>query len=345
MAVYEERESYAASRALGIGGTDAAAILGLSPWKAPIDVYAGKVDPDSIPELDKECLVWGNLLEPIVRERYAQKFGLEVVAPANLHAHFPRCRKWNDSDLLIGNQDWMLGAPDGWVPVNRHGLEIKTAARKAGEWGEEGSDEIPAHYLIQTAWYMAVTDAPAWDFAVLFSGNKLERFHVQRDMDLERDMIEACRAFWFDYVQKRVEPPIDESESYGRYLARKFSLSTGEIIKNPSPEVVEWAVKMKQADDECKAAEDRKREANNNLRALVGQAQKVITPLGSIGWVRPEEKKVTDWQAAFEDVKSYLLDPKVASLSTPPDAVDHAVSSNTHKKQNEPYLRAWWSRK
>ena len=71
VAISEEKESYLASRQGGIGGTDAAAILGLSPWKRPIQIYEGKINPNAQPELDKELLWWGNALEPIVRGRYA----------------------------------------------------------------------------------------------------------------------------------------------------------------------------------------------------------------------------------------------------------------------------------
>ena len=329
MAIYDEKESYAVSRAGGIGGTDAAAILGLSPWKRPIDIYAGKVNPQAQPELNKECLYWGSALEPIVRGRYAERFGVEVIAPDAIKTFFPNSRPWRDSTLVIGREPWMLGAPDGWINSVRNGLEVKCSSRKSEEWGDEGSDEVPAHYLVQVAWYMAVMDAPAWNFAVLFSGNSLSQYRVQRDMALERDIIEAARSFWHDNVLKQVEPLIDESESYGKYLARKFSLNSGAIIKNPSPELVEWAVKMKQADDEEKDAKERKTLANNQLRALVGEAQKAITPLGTIGWIRPSARYIVDYRALAEKYK--LTQPEV-------------LKEFTFERHDEPYLRAWWEK-
>lgn len=336
MSVYEEKESYAASRAGGIGGTDCAAILGLSPYRRPIDIYAGKVNPEGQPELDKECLTWGTLLEPVVRQRYAAKFSVNVIEPAFIGNYFPKSRPWNDSTLVIGSEDWMLGAPDGWLPGHDAGLEVKCSARRSGEWGDEGSDEVPAHYLVQVAWYMAVTNANSWNFAVLFSGNTLQQFHVKRDAQLERDMIEAARSFWFDNVVKQVEPPIDESESYGRYLARKFSLSTGAVIKNPPQDILDWTTAMKLADDEVKAAEDRKREANNHLRLLIGDAQKALTPLGSVGWVRPEKKLETDWEKAFATLAERTHAPEVLRGMT--------IDDCSGTIQREPYLRAWWKR-
>lgn len=328
--IHEEKESYLASRQGGVGGTDAAAILGLSPWKRPIQIYEGKVNPGAQPELDKELLWWGSALEPIVRGRYAERFGVQVVAPSDLGAIFPKSRPWRDSTLIEGPESWMLGAPDGWMPSVNSGLEVKCSTRKNEEWGDEGSSEVPVHYLIQVSWYMAVTNADAWNFATLFSGNKLEQFRIVRDRDFERDMIEACRAFWFDNVLAKVEPDIDESESYGKYLARKFSLNTGTIIKDPNPEILDWTVKMKEAEEAEKQAAAEKQLANNHLRVLIGNAQKAETPLGSVGWVRPEKKDVTDWAEVGKKVGT--LHPEVVAEFTKPE-------------QRASFLRAWWSRK
>jgi predicted phage-related endonuclease len=328
MSVYEEKESYATSRAGGLGGTDMAAVLGLSPWKKPIEIYAGKVNPGAQPELDAEQLFWGSALEPIVRDRFAVHFHTPVIAPQDLGAKFPRSRPWRDSTLIEGDESWMLGAPDGYMRDTPEGLEIKCSARKGHEWGDEESDEIPAHYYVQASWYMAVCKAEAWNFGVLFSGNTLQRYRIIRDEAFEMDMVEAGRTFWHDYVLKKVEPPIDESESYGRYLARKFSLNNQEILQ-PTPEILDWAGKMKLADDKEKAAKEEKQLANNNLRALVGNAQKVITPLGTLGWVRPEARPVIDWKGVAE--KHQLTHPEI-------------TKEFTKIRKDDPYFRAWYKK-
>lgn len=328
MSVYEEKESYAASRAHGLGGTDVAAILSLSPWKSPIDVWQGKVNPGAMPELDKECLRWGTLLEPIVRTEYAARFDAKVLSPQNLDQCFSRNRKWNDSFLIVGHEEpWMIAAPDGWIPAANSGLEIKCSARKSAEWGDEGSEEIPAHYYVQAAWYMAVCDASAWNFAVLFSGNTLQQYRLERNLDFETDMVEAARAFWHDYVLTETEPPIDQTTNYGAYLARKFSLGTETVIEQPGPEILEWAAKMKLADDRIKEAEEEKQLANNHLRALIADAKSAKTPVGTIGWVRPKKKDVVDLKGFFEAVS--FQHPEV-------------VKALTREEQNAPFLRAWW---
>lgn len=85
-------------RSKGIGGTDIAAIVGLNPWKSPIDVYmekTGLVEP--IP--DNENLYWGRELEPAVLRRYAKETGY-VLRPG---------------DPIQGAEPWILGTPDALI--------------------------------------------------------------------------------------------------------------------------------------------------------------------------------------------------------------------------------------
>jgi predicted phage-related endonuclease len=263
------------------------------------------------------------------------------MAPNDLGLVFPKSRPWRDSTLIEGAESWMLGAPDGWMPAVNSGLEVKCSARKGDEWGEEGSDDVPVHYFVQVSWYMAVCNADAWNFATLFSGNKLEQFRIVRDTGFEHDLIEAGRAFWFDNVLKQVEPDIDESESYGKYLARKFSLNTGKIINDPSQEILDWTEKMKTAEETERQAAADKQLANNHLRALIGDAQKAITPLGSMGWVRPKEGESTDWKAAAERLSALYEDARSADAVPAADVIKEATSP----EHRSAYLRAWWAKK
>jgi hypothetical protein len=59
----------------------------------------------------------------------------------------------------------------------------------------------------------------------------------------------------------------------------------------------------------------------------VGDAQKAITPLGTVGWVRPEEKTVVDWKGFALACNRCDLQPQFES-----------------KQKNDPFLRAWWKK-
>ena len=231
-------------------------------------------------EIDKEILWFGNALEPIIRQRYAMRFGVEIVEPKNIGTYFPNSRQFKEQTIVVGREPWMLGSADGWIPSVSCGLEVKNVGRKNKEdWGDDGSEDVPAAYFVQSHWYCDVHQAKAWNLAPLFSGNTLGNYQIKFDPQLAKDMYETARAFWNDFVLPKVEPPIDQTESYGRYLARKFSLNTGKIIQ-PNSDITHWTSEMKTADDAMKDAAEDKQEANNHLRALIGDAWKCVTPLG-----------------------------------------------------------------
>jgi putative phage-type endonuclease len=336
----ETVESFLSARAGGLGGTDMAAVVGLSPWKRPIDVFQGKIDPQGFAEPDKECLFWGSALEPIIRERYAIRYDVQVLAPDAIGEMFPNNRPWRNQTIVIGPEPWMLGTPDGLLPSHRCGLEIKCSAYQSQEWGKEGTDEIPQHYLVQVMWYMAVTGLGAWNIAVLFSGNRLQAYRVERNQELIDSLLERGRSFWNDNVLKQVPPAIDESESYSRYLARKFSLGNGDLIPE-TPDIAQWTTKLRDAQKIAKQAELDECFAKNHLADLIGEAGGCKTSLGKVGWVRPKNTSfTTDYKSAFAELSALItrMAPNVAS------EVEQIKQQFTNEKTINPYIRAWFAK-
>ncbi len=65
------------NRATGIGGSDAAAVCGLNPYKSPVDVYLEKVGA-AAPVDETERMFWGNKLEDVVADVYSDRTGRKV---------------------------------------------------------------------------------------------------------------------------------------------------------------------------------------------------------------------------------------------------------------------------
>lgn len=181
-------------RIKGIGGSEAAAVLGLSKWKTPYQVYLDKLglsgERESTPAME-----WGSRLEPVIRQKYEDETG--------------RIVRWPVGDEYGHAQSaeypFMLATLDGITDDGR-GLEIKTA-RSAAEWGDEGTDEIPQEYVLQCQHYMVVADLRVFDLAVLFAGNDFRIYEVPEDRELQEMMIEGERQFW-ELVQNQTPPPI-----------------------------------------------------------------------------------------------------------------------------------------
>ena len=192
-------ETWLQERRTGIGGSDVAAILGLSKWRTPLQVWQEKRG-ELAGAPDNDAMRWGRYLEPVVRQAYADQMGVDVRMPPAMIRH-PR-------------HDWMIANVDGVTDEPRL-FEAKTA-RTADGWGEAGTDEIPQAYLLQVQHYMAVTAIPVADVAVLIGGSDFRVYPIQADAELQDMLIDAEREFWRS-VQAG-EPP--EPVSYADVIAR-----------------------------------------------------------------------------------------------------------------------------
>lgn len=196
------REEWLRERAKGLGGSDAPAVCGVSPWKSPYQVWLEKRG-EAEPQEDNEPMFWGRTLEPVIRQRYADVTGRTVVVPNEILRH-PK-------------YDWMIANIDGEVPGERI-LEIKTA-RSADGWGEPGSAEIPETYIIQVQHYMIVRAYPVADVAALIGGNDFRIYEVPADPELQQLILDREAAFW-DMVLKGTPPDpttyADVKQRFGR---------------------------------------------------------------------------------------------------------------------------------
>jgi putative phage-type endonuclease len=175
-------------RRRGIGGSDVAPILGISPFATSLDVWRRKVLGDETPE--SEPMRWGTLLEPVVRAEAARRLNVVGVDPAG---------------IVTGSEPQLIANVDGLVGADAV-LECKTARSDEG-WGVEGTDEIPDHYLTQTAWYLMVTARSLAHVAVLIGGSDFRMYRVARNMELEHKILSRCIAWWRRHVETEEPPP------------------------------------------------------------------------------------------------------------------------------------------
>jgi putative phage-type endonuclease len=197
-------------RRTGIGGSDAAAALGLSPWQTPYDLWEEKLGLAPAVE-QTEPMLWGKLLEDIVRREYARRTGAAPVYSTELirHPKHPFMFTHLDGDMR---------------PLRGAILEVKTA-RTAQDWGEAGSDEIPMQYLVQIHHALAVTGAEVCEVAALFGGQDFRLYEVARDLAIEQQIIEHETAFWDHVVTRNPPGPstlADAVKRWGRFDARGY---------------------------------------------------------------------------------------------------------------------------
>ena len=192
----------AEERRSGLGGSDAAAALGISPYQTPYDLWEQKTG--LAPPLEQtEPMLWGKLLEDIVRQEYARRTGVEVIYRKGLIRHPVRAWQFVHLDGEIGR--------DG-----RAILEVKTARTGEG-WGEPDTSEIPLHYLAQVHHSLMVTGAEICDVAALIGGNDFRLYRVERDIEIEQQLIEQEAAFWETVTRAEPPPPSNLHDAVRRW--------------------------------------------------------------------------------------------------------------------------------
>jgi putative phage-type endonuclease len=143
-----------------VGGSDVAAIFGVSPWITPLEfwlVKKGRMKPCE--KLNTAQLEMGHLLEPIAAHFYAKKTGNLVTADTCLYRHA-------DYPYALANFDRRYErARDG----ERGILECKNCTyHKAGDWANEG---FPLYYELQLRFYLAVADVNIGAFSAIWGNN------------------------------------------------------------------------------------------------------------------------------------------------------------------------------
>jgi putative phage-type endonuclease len=206
-----DRDKWLAERRSGIGGSDAAAALGLSRYRSPYQLWLEK--RGQLAETpDNWSMRWGRALEADLRQHYSDITGRSVFLASGTgivrHPTIP----------------WMLCTPDGGTDDKRL-LEIKTSRSNEG-WGEPGTDQVPEHYLLQVQHSLIVTGFVVADVVLGVYGVEPAIYHVEADPELHEAIIDGEREFW-RYVESG-EPP--QIQTYADVVARYGRRSVANAI-------------------------------------------------------------------------------------------------------------------
>lgn len=189
-------------RRKGIGGSDCAAIMGCSPFTTLRDLYYDKRGIQ--PVMAEENRNWvqlevGHRLEELVARIFSRKTGLEVYPIRKMFRHplYP---------FMLADVDFFIRLPNGKTGI----LECKTTNyNNQDKWANDGT---PINYEYQGRHYMAVMNLDEVYFACLYGNSENEFFirHMERDLDIEEELIAEEENFWKECVQKGIEPPYTE---------------------------------------------------------------------------------------------------------------------------------------
>ena len=200
-------------RKKGIGGSDVAAALNMSPYRTARDLYYDKIGVVPAVEGPDKSITFqiGHLLEDVVAQIFAKKTGLTVYEDHWMYQHplYP---------FLIADVDRFVLLPDGRKAI----LECKTAHYDMQFKWANGA--VPRHYELQVRHYMSVMNIDVAFIACLFSNNENDFVwqKIERDVEEEENTILALEAFWNNHVLARVEPPLVEKPDAVLESLRRF---------------------------------------------------------------------------------------------------------------------------
>lgn len=195
-------------RKIGIGGSDAGAVCGLSPYSTAISVYMDKKNMLTEKE-DTEAMRQGRDLEEYVARRFCEETGKKVKRANAIFQH-------PQYSFMLANIDRLIVGEDA-------GLECKTVSAYGTQNWEDGN--IPPHYEIQCHHYMAVTGASAWYLACVILGIGFVWKKIERDEELIQYLISIESQFWNENILGNMMPSPDGSDAADEIIKQKYSKS------------------------------------------------------------------------------------------------------------------------
>ena len=293
---YADRTSWLAARVGGLGASEAAALLGCSPFAGPWDVVANKRTGRDIPEEPasdfdsgadlNDPKVRGQVLEPLVGVAYTaitgrphwpigDVFGLPGSIAITAHPAHP----WLRASLDAIVRDPELGDGCG---------EWKTALH-AWKWGEDGTVitgadhpawavAVPEHICVQAVVQMAVTELSFCDVAVMTSGFRFRVIRFLRDERSERGLLRVLADLWRLHILEGVDPDIDESDACVRAMKSRL-VSARAKSRRATEEEAGW-IETLLAKREAEAAADL---AKARILSVMGDCARLTLPAGPRG--------------------------------------------------------------
>lgn len=215
-------------RRKGLGGSDAAAVCGLSPWESPISVWLQKMGRTPDKE-ESEAMRQGRDLEDYVAKRFEEETGKTVRRRNAILAH--------------PDHPWMLANIDREIVGENAGFEAKTASSYAEDQWADG--KIPIQYQIQCHHYMAVTGADAWYIGCLILGRRFVWNRIDRDEATIDHLVSLESEFWVRHVLGQEMPPPDGSEESEEAITALFPAGKVNNDEEVSLEGDEWDLRLR----------------------------------------------------------------------------------------------------
>lgn len=255
-----DRTDWHRTRATGIGSSDALAVLGLSDWATPYELWLDKTG-QLPPGPSRGRMKWGQMLEPVVAAWFTEETALQVMPTGTWRHRRP---------LVDGPQGtlWALCNPDRLVQDGA-GLETKTVSPRSPH-ARLWRDMVPDYPEAQAQWCMGVTGMWDWWVAALPDGAEAPHIHrVHRNQEVIDALFEAAADFASTYVLPRVAPPVDPRPSTEKAINRAALVAGVAGAVELGHVLDELLVRRARLKAEMKAADAELTGVENEIKAML----------------------------------------------------------------------------
>ncbi|HBO2860158.1 TPA: YqaJ viral recombinase family protein [Pseudomonas aeruginosa] len=291
------REDWLQIRKQGIGSSDAAAAVGLNPYKSQLELWLEKTGrdagmPKADPQDEESPMYWGNVLEPIVAWHYSKRTKNKVRRINAVLQHPDPELPW----MLANIDREVIGADDVQI------LECKTAGINGARLWKEG---VPEYVQLQVMHQLAVTGKQAADVAVLLGGQTLEIHRIERDEQMIARLIELERQFWH-YVETDTPPLADGTASAESALRCLYPEDNSQVIDFSQHAGLSAAyIELKAVRQSIADKEKREAELKQMLQQAMGDASRAEFSSGYVSWRKAKDSIGLDVAQLLKD-KPYL---------------------------------------
>lgn len=264
-----------------VGGSEIARVAGISHWGRPIDVWLEKTGrAEAEPENPRADI--GLRAEAVMIQWYCEDTG-------TLFSHCVR-----GESVRHPTKPYMGCTPDflihgkGWELVRLAQMKC-VGARMALGWSDTG---VPVDVECQVQHEMEVTSAPAVDVVAWLGGTDFRVVTIERDLEFGEMLANCAEQFW-ECVKNDEPPPIDGSETWRRYLSRRFPVVEKLELAPANDDVDRWAQEsLRQRERIAQALQDQEA-ADNHLRMLIGDGRGFIGSDYRVTWDADKNGKRT----------------------------------------------------
>ena len=280
-----------------VTGTDAAQLLGISPFGSKFSVWLDKTGQGQ--EIAQTGAMRAGLaFEPCILKMYAEDTDAKV-------------EHMDGYDLHTSDNYPRLGASlDGWNHTLGIPVDAKNIKWKDHRWGDAWTDEFPDYYKTQLQVQMMVTGARFAHLAVMFSGQDFFIYQIEWNDELARQIVEAADGL-FELIASGEMPEAGGDDNTSAYIKDHFAVGTPDKEKEADDDVKAYVEAYNAASAAEKDAKAKKDEAANRIKVFMGDA--TVIP-GFCTWKNAKDSQKTDWEAVAAELLAGLNPEQKAEI-------------------------------